>query len=429
MEKKAELKLNGKVYEFPTFIGTKGEKAIDFSSLRKKTSYISYDPGFGSTGSCKSDITFINGEKGILSFRGISIEELAEHSSFLETAYLLIKGELPAEKELKRISSVCTENSLIHEDMLNFFGGFPPTAHPMLILSAMVASLNSYYCSLGQVELGSVEMDNVMFGVISKIRTISAFSYKKALGEPFVYPSGDRKYITNFLHMMFSSPIREYEPDPDIVRALEVLFIMHADHEQNCSTSTVRLVGSSLSNLFASIAAGINALWGRLHGGANQKVIEMLEMIKNDGGNTQKYIDMAKDKNNKFRLMGFGHRVYKNYDPRARIIKNLAHKILNRFSIDDPLMDIALELEEKALKDSYFKEKKLFPNVDFYSGLIYREIGFPTDMFPVLFAIARLPGWIAQWKEMRESSEFRIGRPRQIYTGRTSYHYKPLNKR
>ncbi|MFC1482873.1 citrate synthase [Candidatus Margulisiibacteriota bacterium] len=425
----AELKIGDNKYTLPIVTGSEGEKAVDITTLRAKSGVITLDPGYGNTGSCLSKITYIDGEKGILRYRGIPIEELAEKATFLETAYLLIYGELPNKTQLADWSKKCTEYSIIHEGMIEFFSGFPPKTHPMIVLSTMVSSLSGYYQELAKIDPTSDEIETTIIELISKVRTISAFSYKKTIGEPIKYPRADLKFIPNFLHMMFSAPIRNYEIDPEVAKTLEMLFILHADHEQNCSTSAVRLVGSSLANLFASVSAGISALWGRLHGGANQKVIEMLEMIREDGGNLRKYVNMAKDKKDKFRLMGFGHRVYKNYDPRAKIIKKQAHKLLNKIGIKDPLMEIALKLEEIALKDSYFVEKKLYPNVDFYSGLIYREIGFPTNMFPVLFAISRIPGWIANWKEMREYDGFKIGRPRQVYTGQTKRPYTPLEKR
>ncbi len=429
MEKNAKLIIEDKTFELPIIIGSEGDKAVDIRQLRKQSSYITFDAGFGNTGLCESAITFINGEKGILRYRGIPIEQLAEKGSFIETAYLLINGKLPVKEELERYSKAFTRHSVIHEDMKHFFDGFPSRAHPMAILSSMVCSLSCYYPELIKPDISKEEIEDVAIQLLSKVRTISAFSYKKSIGEPFVYPRSDLKYITNFLNMMFSSPTKEYKIDEDIVRALEVLLILHADHEQNCSTSTVRLVGSSQANLFASISSGICALWGPLHGGANQKVIEMLQKIHDDGGNLKKYIDMAKDKKSLFRLMGFGHRVYKNFDPRAQIIKKSVHKILSKLHIKDPLLDLAIKLEETAIKDDYFVERKLYPNVDFYSGIIYKAIGIPTQMFTVMFAIGRLAGWIAQWKEMIEAPDCRIYRPRQIYIGETQRDYIPLEKR
>lgn len=429
MKKTAKLVLEDKTLEVPVIVGTEGEKAIDITKLRKETSYIALDPGFGNTGSCTSGITFINGEKGILRYRGIPIEQMAENSTFVETAYLVIYGKLPTRTELGNFSKSFTEHSRIHEDMKNFFNGYPAGAHPMAILSSMVCSLSCYYPELGKPEPSKEEIDKIIVQIMSKVRTISAFSYKKSIGEPFIYPRNDLKYTANFLYMMFTSPTNGYEMDEDVIEALDTLLILHADHEQNCSTSTVRLVGSSQANLFASISTGICALWGPLHGGANQKVVEMLQKIQSEGGNIKKYIEMAKDKNSSFRLMGFGHRVYKNFDPRAKIIKKRADKILNKLGLSDPLLDIAIKLEEAVLKDDYFIERKLYPNVDFYSGIIYKAIGIPLNMFPVMFSIGRMPGWIAQWKEMIESAETKIGRPRQIYTGENARDYVPINKR
>lgn len=429
MEKTAKLSIDGKAIDLPVVVGTEGEKAIDVSKLRTQTSYITLDPGFANTGACKSAITFIDGEKGILRYRGIPIEQLAEHSTFVETAYLVIYGKLPTKKELENFSESFTQHSMIHEDMKNFFNGFPANAHPMAILSSMVCALSSYYPELVQPEPSKEEIDYIAIKLLSKVRTISAFSYKKSIGQPFIYPKSNLKYVANFLNMMYSSPANNYEIDDDVVSALETLFILHADHEQNCSASTVRLVGSSQANLFASISAGICALWGPLHGGANQKVVEMLQKIHDEGGNVKRYVDMAKDKSSSFRLMGFGHRVYKNFDPRAQIIKKRSDKILSKLGIHDSLLEIAVKLEKIALKDDYFIERRLYPNVDFYSGIIYRAIGIPLKMFPVMFSIGRMPGWIAQWKEMIESPEARIGRPRQIYIGEKSRNYIPMEDR
>lgn len=425
----AQLILEGKTHELPIIVGTENEKAIDIAKLRVQSSYITLDPGFGNTGACTSSITYVNGQKGILRYRGIPIEEMAEHSTFVETAYLLIYGDLPTQKQLDDFSDAFTRHSMIHEDMKNFFDGYPSTGHPMGILSVMVCSLSAYYPELVKPEPSPEDISTIAVELLSKVRTICAFSYKKSIGEPFVYPRPDLKYIPNFLNMMFSSPTREYRIDKEVVSALRTLFILHADHEQNCSTSTVRLVGSSRANLFASIAAGICALWGPLHGGANQEVIEMLQQIHADGGNVRKYVEMAKDPKKDFRLMGFGHRVYRNFDPRAKIIKNRADALLKKLGIHDPLLDIAMKLEEVALKDNYFIERKLYPNVDFYSGIIYRAIGIPVNMFPVMFAIGRMPGWIAHWKEMIENPATKIGRPRQIYTGQTERKYIPLEQR
>ncbi|MCL2776794.1 MAG: citrate synthase [Polyangiaceae bacterium] len=428
MTEKVDIKLKDSLYEAPVVIGTENERAIDISNMRAKTGLVTLDPAFMNTASTKSAITFLDGEKGILRYRGIPIEQLAEKSTFVETAYLLIYGELPTQPELDHFSHLLANHCLIHEDMKHFFDGFPSTAHPMAVLSAMVCSLSTYYPELH--DLDDKEATDITFArLISKVRTISAYAYKKSIGQPFVYPLNSLKYCGNFLNMMFSVPLEPYHIDPEIEAALNLLFILHADHEQNCSTSTVRLVGSSRTNLFAAIAAGILALWGPLHGGANQEVIEMLEAIQADGGNVKKFVEAAKDKNSTFRLMGFGHRVYKNFDPRAKIIKETADKILVKLGVKDPALDIAKELEETALRDSYFAERRLYPNVDFYSGIIYRALGFPTNMFTALFAIGRLPGWIAQWKEMMEDKTTKIGRPRQIYTGLPERPYVPMENR
>jgi citrate synthase len=425
---KAEIKLGNVTFEAPVVVGTEKELGIDIGSLRSKTGYVTLDPAFMNTASTKSAITFIDGEKGILRYRGIPIEELAEKSTFVETAYLLIYGNLPNAKQLEKFSTLLTRHSLIHEDMKHFFDGFPTTAHPMAILSAMVCSLSSYYPEALDVDNKEI-VDGTIARVLSKVRTIAAFAYKKSIGQPFVYPQNSLKYCGNFLNMMFSVPAEEYFVDPEIEHVMNLLLILHADHEQNCSTSTVRLVGSSKANLFASIAAAICALWGPLHGGANQEVLEMLQKIHTNGGDVKKYVALAKDKNSSFKLMGFGHRVYKNFDPRAKIIKAAADKVLAKLGVKDPLLDIAKELESAALADSYFVERKLYPNVDFYSGIIYRAMGFPTNMFTVLFALGRLPGWIAHWKEMQDDPTTKIGRPRQIYTGPTQRGYVPIEKR
>ncbi len=424
-----KLVIGDKTHEFPVIVGTENEKAIDIAKLRAATGHITFDPGFGNTGACQSAITYLDGEIGILRYRGIPVEQIAEHSTFIEAAYLLIYGRLPTPTQLSRFSQGFTEHAMIHEDMKNFFHGYPSLGHPMGILSAMVCSLSAYYPELVNPEPTPEDIDKIVIQLLSKVRTICAFSYKKSIGEPFIYPRPELQYIPNFLNMMFSSPARDYKIDPDVVDAMRVLLILHADHEQNCSTSTVRLVGSSRANLFASISAGICALWGPLHGGANQEVVEMLQMIQNDGGNITKYVDMAKDPDKSFRLMGFGHRVYKNFDPRAKIIKEKANTLLNKLGIHDPLLDIAMKLEEIALKDEYFVKRKLYPNVDFYSGIIYRAIGIPVNMFPVMFAIGRMPGWIAHWKEMIEDPATKIGRPRQIYTGPTKRDYVPIHLR
>jgi len=425
---KAIITLGDLKLEAPTIVGTEGEQAIDIGQLRAKTGYVTLDPAFMNTASTRSAVTFIDGDKGILRYRGIPIEQLAERSTFVETAYLLIYGELPKDEQLKAWSQQLTRHSLLHEDMKHFFEGFSPTAHPMAILSAMVAALSSYYPDSLDVD-NLQQRDLTIARLVSKVRTIAAFAYKKSIGQPFVYPKNSLSYCENFLNMMFSVPAEEYEIDPELVKVMNLLLILHADHEQNCSTSTVRVVGSSKANLFASISAGICALWGPLHGGANQEVLEMLAQIDSDGGDVKKYITLAKDKNSGFKLMGFGHRVYKNFDPRAKIIKAAADKVLSKLGKADALLDIAKALEEAALKDPYFVDRKLYPNVDFYSGIIYRAMGFPTNMFTVLFALGRLPGWIAHWKEMIEDSTTKIARPRQIYTGPRIREYLPIEKR
>ena len=408
--------------------GTEDEKAVDIRKLRADTGYITLDSGYGSTGSCQSAITFIDGENGILRYRGIPIEQLAEKSTFVETSFLLIYGKLPTSGELSDFREKLTRHSLIHEDMLHFYDGYPSNAHPMGILSSMVCSLSSYYPEW----LDPHDPDHVnaiIPRVLSKIRTIAAYTYKKSIGQPVVYPQNNLNYCANFLHMMFAVPSEPFEVDEDMVKALNMLLILHADHEQNCSTSTVRMVGSSDANLFATLAAGICALWGPKHGGANQAVVEMLERIHRDGGDVKKALTASKDKDSGFRLMGFGHRVYKNYDPRARVIKDSCHKILAKMGVKDPLLDVAMRLEEEALKDSYFADRRLYPNVDFYSGVLYRAMGIPTDMFTVMFALGRLPGWIAHWVEMHQSGDARICRPRQIYTGANETDYTPIDQR
>ncbi|MEI7998404.1 MAG: citrate synthase [Candidatus Omnitrophota bacterium] len=429
MSEIAQIRLGDKVLDCPVIVSTEGEKAIDISKLRSTTGHITLDPGFGNTGSCKSAITYLDGEKGILRYRGIPIEQLAEHSSFVETSYLLIHGHLPTESQLDEFSEAFNEHSMIHEDMKNFFDAYPSNTHPMAILSAMICALSAYYPELIIEDPTKEQFNRIAVQLLSKVRTITAFSFKKSIGEPFVYPRYDLKYVPNFLNMMFSSPTHPYTIVDEVAHALQVLLILHADHEQNCSTSSVRLVGSSHANLYASISAGICALWGPLHGGANQAVIEMLETIQKDGGNVEKYVAKAKDKDDSFRLMGFGHRVYRNFDPRAKIIKKCADDLLKKLGINDPLLDLAKHLEEVALKDEYFISRKLYPNVDFYSGIIYRAIGIPLNMFPVMFAIGRMPGWIAHWKEMIEDPTTKIGRPFQIYTGETQHDYVPIEKR
>jgi citrate synthase len=409
----AKLILDGKEYELEVLVGSEGEVGIDIRKLRKQTGAVTFDPGYGNTGSCKSAITFIDGEKGILRYRGYPIEELAVSSSFIDVCYLLIYGSLPSRTQLEGFGDSLTRHTLLHEDMKKFFEGYSPSAHPMAILSSMVASLSTYYPEGPADE----EVDLNIIRLLAKAKTIAAFSYKKSIGQPFIYPRNDLSYTQNFLHMMFATPAESYEVPKAVDEALRLLLILHADHEQNCSTSTVRMVGSSEANLFAAIAAGVNALSGPLHGGANQKVIEMLGRIRDDGSDYRKYVDLAKDKDSDFRLMGFGHRVYKNYDPRARILKKAADSVLDELGVDDPLLEIAARLEEVALDDDYFVERKLYPNVDFYSGILYRAMGIPTNMFTVMFALGRLPGWIAHWREMREDPRRKIHRPRQVYTG------------
>lgn len=415
MGETAELKLANKTIQLPVIEGTEHEKGIDITQLRAQTGYITLDPGYVNSGSCESGITFIDGEKGILRYRGIPIEQLAEKGTFLETAYLLINGELPNQSELDKFTRDIVRHTMLHEDIKRFYDGFPRDAHPMAILAAVVCSLSSFY----QNDPGSQADVSYLNAIrlIAKLPTIAAYAYKKSIGQPFIYPDNSLSYCANFLHMMFSLPSERYEVDPDHEAALNLLLILHADHEQNCSTSTVRIVRSSLSNMFACITAGICALWGPRHGGANQEVIEMLEHIRDEGGDVKKYVELAKKKEGNFRLMGFGHRVYKNFDPRAKIIKSACDKLLEKRKVNDPLLDIAKELEEAALKDPYFIEKKLYPNVDFYSGIIYKAMGIPVPAFPVMFALGRLPGWIAHAKELTEEPGGKIGRPRQVYTG------------
>ena len=429
MTETAKFTLDGKEYTFPTMAGSENEKAVDIGKLRSSTGYVCLDPAFVNTASCESAITYIDGDAGILRYRGIPIEDLAKNSDFVETAYLLIYGELPTADQLTKFNTGLTRHSLIHEDMKHFFTGYPSTAHPMAILSSMVCSLSAYYPFCLDDNLSTEAQNENYLRLLSKMRTIAAFSFKKSIGQPLIYPRNDLSYCANFLNMMFAVPAEPYEIDPEIVKAINLLLIVHADHEQNCSTSTVRLVGSSKANLFASISAGICALWGPLHGGANQAVVEMLEEIARDGSGLAKFVDRAKDKNDSFRLMGFGHRVYKNFDPRATILKESCDRILSKLGIHDPLLDIAKKLEEVALQDPYFVERKLYPNVDFYSGILYRAIGIPTNMFTVMFALGRLPGWIAHYKEMMEDTDTKIGRPRQIYTGHAKRAYVPIEKR
>jgi citrate synthase len=421
----ARLALDGKEYELPVTVGSEGEVGIDIQQLRAQSGAITLDPGYGNTGACESAITFIDGEAGILRYRGYPIEEIAGNAQFTEICYLLIYGRLPSQAEFKEFEDRLTYHTLLHEDMKKFFEGFPSSAHPMAMLSSMVASLSAYYPDGTK----SVDLDLNIARLLAKAPTIAAFSYKKSIGQPFMYPRNDLAYGSRFLNMMFAVPAEPHNVRPVLDRALNLLLILHADHEQNCSTSTVRMVGSSQANLFASISAGICALWGPLHGGANQAVIEMLERIRDDGGNYKKYVDMAKDKNSGFRLMGFGHRVYKNFDPRARILKRMADDVLAELGVNDPLLEIAKALEEVALHDEFFVSRKLYPNVDFYSGIIYRAMGIPTNMFTVMFALGRMPGWIAHWKEMLDDPKSRINRPRQIYTGATQRPYVPLDQR
>ncbi len=428
MSETAKIILEGKEYELPVIIGTENEKAIDISKLLDTTGYITLDSGFKNTGATKSAITFLDGDKGILRYRGYPIEQLSEYASFIEVAYLIIYGELPTEKELKAFQSSISHHTLVHEDMKRFYEAYPTGAHPMGVLSSMLASLSTFYPESQVPNRSFIDVDRTINRLLAKMPTLAAQAYKVSIGHPIMYPRNSYSYTENFLHMMFALPTFEYQIDPVVDDALNKLLILHADHEQNCSTSTVRIVGSSQSNLYSSISAGVAALWGPLHGGANQAVIEMLEKIKLDGGDTAKWIAKAKDKNDPFRLMGFGHRVYKNFDPRAKIIKKACDDVLNRLGIQDPILEIAKQLEEVALRDDYFIERKLYPNVDFYSGIIYRALGIPTQMFTVMFALGRLPGWIAQWKEMIEQGE-PIGRPRQIYTGAAIRDYVPMVKR
>jgi len=422
----ATLTIDGKTYEIPVIQGTEGEKAIDIRKLRQETGLITFDPGFGSTGSCKSAITFMNGEKGILRYRGIPIEQLAENSTFVETAYLLINGSLPDRKTLTRTSVMLSDFSLLHEDMKFFYQNFPRKAHPMGILSAMVNALRSFYPELIDLE---EDLNNTFLRLISKVRTMAAMAYKISRGHKVVYPRPDFSYCANFLHMMFDSPVIPYHMDDDLVDALNVFWILHADHEQNCSTAAVRVVGSGKVNIYAALSAGISALWGPLHGGANQAVIQMLESIQQQGLSIHQVIEKAKDKNDPFRLMGFGHRVYKTYDPRAKIMKKVCDQVLSKCKHLDSLLTIAMELEAAALADDYFKEKNLYPNVDYYSGIVLRAMGIPTNMFTVMFAIGRLPGWIAQWREDMMDSNQKISRPRQIYMGETIKDYMPIDER
>ncbi|MGF1532246.1 MAG: citrate synthase [Bernardetiaceae bacterium] len=424
----AELHYKGKTYELPVVVGTEQEEAIDISKLRDQSGLITLDPGYKNTGATTSEITFLDGEKGILNYRGYSIEELTEKSNFLEISYLLIYGKLPTETELLNFNNAVTEHTLIHEDMRKIFEAFPAAAHPMGILATMVSALTAFYPNSLDPYRPAEEVELTIIRLLAKVPTIAAWAYKNEMGHPYMYPDNSKDYVARFLKMMFGLPTDEYEVDPVQVAALDKLLILHADHEQNCSTSTIRIVGSALANLYSGVASAISALGGPLHGGANQAVLNMLERIQAEGGNVRNFLDKAKDKNSDVRLMGFGHRVYKNFDPRANIIKKYCDEVLDKMGKSDQLLDIARELEQAALSEDYFIERKLYPNVDFYSGIIYRALGIPTDMFTVMFALGRMPGWIAQWKEMKESKQ-PIGRPRQIYTGATLRSYTPIEQR
>ncbi|MCG3128465.1 MAG: Citrate synthase 1 [Phycisphaerae bacterium] len=428
MGETAILQYRGKNYELPVVVGTENEPAIDIRQLRAQSGLITLDDGYGNTGACESAITFIDGETGVLRYRGYPIEELAEKSNFIESAYLLIFGELPSAAQLKEFRKLLSDHEFIHEDLRHNFEGFPPNAHPMAILSAMINAVGCFQSQV--VQPSDAESFTVAAArLMSKVRTIAAASYKKSIGRPMIYPRHDLYYTANFLHMMFSKPYQNYEPDPEVVRAMDLILLLHADHEQNCSTSTVRMVGSARANLWAAVAAGVCALWGPLHGGANQEVIEMLSQIHASGQSVESFIIKAKDKHSNTRLMGFGHRVYKNFDPRARIIKQACDAVLKKLGIHDPLLEIAKKLEETALRDPYFIERKLYPNVDFYSGIIMRAIGIPVNMFTVMFAIGRIPGWIAHWREVQTTPNARINRPRQVYQGAVQRSYVPIEQR
>jgi citrate synthase len=426
MDDYVTLTYQGKSYKLPVVTGSEGERAVDITSLRNDTGFITLDPGFANTGACKSSITFMDGEKGILRYCGIPVEELAEKSTFKETAYLLINGRLPTADELRHFSIMLNDHSLLHEDMKTFYQNFPKAGHPMGILSAMVNALRSFYPEL---KITEEEINITVTRLLAKIRTMAAMSYKISRGHTVVYPRPDLAYCENFLNMMFDTPVKPYEFKKEVIRALEVFWILHADHEQNCSTSAVRVVGSGRVNLYAAISAGIAALWGPLHGGANQAVIEMLSHIHRNGGDYRRAIERARDNSDPFRLMGFGHRVYKTYDPRAKVMKKMCDQLLGALKLNDPLLDIAKELEEVALKDDYFIEHNLYPNIDFYSGIVLRAVGIPSNMFTVMFAIGRLPGWIAQWKESMDDPQWRICRPRQVYCGPVLNHYVPIEQR
>ena len=425
---KATITYNGNTYEMPVTIGSEGEVGIDIKRLRGESGVITLDPGYKNTGSTTSSITYIDGEQGILNYRGYSIEQLAENADFMEVAYLLIKGDLPNKTQFADWNESISNHTLVHEDIKKILDAFPHMSHPMGQLGAVINALSTYYPEATQANRGDAQVEVTMKRMLAKMSTLCAWIFKNTSGHPYLYPLNKYDYVSNFLFMTFGHRTEEYVEDPVIKDAVDKLLILHADHEQNCSTSTVKIVGSSQANLYSSIAAGVAALWGPLHGGANQAVIEMLEQIKEDGGGLQKWIDKAKDKNDSFRLMGFGHRVYKNFDPRARVIKKAADDVLNKLGIDDEILDIAKKLEETALQDEYFIQRKLFPNVDFYSGIIYRALGFPQEFFTVLFALGRLPGWIAQWKEVRDLG-LPIGRPRQIYTGATTREFIPIGQR
>ncbi|MGE0634771.1 MAG: citrate synthase [Pseudobdellovibrionaceae bacterium] len=428
MSNKVKVEIEGKSFEFPVIEGSEKEKAFDISKLRDQSGYITMDNGFANTSTCQSAVTFLDGEKGVLTYRGIPIEKLAAEASFLEVSYLLIYGHLPTQEQLDTFTGDIRRHTMIREDLTKIFEAFPRDAHPMAVLSAAVCAMSTFYQdSLDPANPKQVEIS--ITRLMAKLPTIAAYAYKTSIGQPRVYPRNDLNYCENFLNMMFSVPAEPYKMAPEVVEALNLLLILHADHEQNCSTSTVRMIGSAAANLFASVSGGVCALWGPLHGGANQAVMEMLQAIHDDGGNVDKYIALAKDKSSDFRLMGFGHRVYKNFDPRAAIIKKACDKVLAKMGVNNPLLDIAKKLEEAALNDPYFKEKKLYPNVDFYSGIIYSALNIPVNMFTVMFALGRLPGWIAHWKEMNESGTAKIGRPRQIYTGPVNAEYTPIHQR
>ncbi len=421
----ARLEYDGKTVELPSLTGSENETGLDVSRLRAETGLITYDPGYGNTGSCRSAITYIDGEAGILRYRGYPIEQLAEKSNYLESSWLLLNGELPNGEELKAFTDNITIHTMLHEDFRKFFGSFPKAAHPMPVTAATVGAMSAFY----QEKETPETLHETTIRLLAKYPTIAAWSYKHSIGQPFIYPRNDLDYASNFLHMMFATPCEEYEVDPVIARALDQLLILHADHEQNCSTSTVRVVGSSQANMFAAISAGISALWGPLHGGANQKVIEMLDAITHQGMSAEDFVARAKDKDSDVRLMGFGHRVYKNFDPRARVLKKACHEVMDKLGLNSKQLEIAMALEEIALKDDYFIERNLYPNVDFYSGIIYKAIGIPVNMFTVMFAMGRMAGWIAQFLEQKESPEFRISRPRQIYTGATERDWQPVEAR